>query len=107
MTGTTNQIEWAEQIKPRVNAEFDRVAKAFQTVGHRQAEQDRLITLSVIAILEEKRAEVMSNDAAGYFIHNWQELTDQVRRLITHDPRYEAIKAKRKARASLASNRTQ
>jgi hypothetical protein len=27
MTGTASQIEWAEQIKPRVNAEFDRVAK--------------------------------------------------------------------------------
>src|SRR6516162_8758435 len=28
MTGTASQIEWAEQIKPRVDAEFDRVAKA-------------------------------------------------------------------------------
>ena len=26
MTGTPNQIEWAEQIRPRVAAEFDRVA---------------------------------------------------------------------------------
>jgi hypothetical protein len=47
----------------------------------------------VSAILEEKRAEVMAKDQAGYFIHEWQELRDQVRLMITHDPRYKAIKA--------------
>jgi hypothetical protein len=98
MTGTASQIEWAEQIKPRVNAEFDRVATALiATAGH-QMEQDRVDTWSVIAILEEKRAEVMANDRAGYFIRDWQELRDQVRRMIGQDSRYQAIKARKAAR---------
>ena len=105
MTGTTNQFEWAELIKPRVNAEFDRVEKAFQSVARGQGEMDRLDTLSVIGILEEKRVAVMARDSAGYFIHDWQELTDQVRRMIAQDPRYTAIKANRKARNSQALSR--
>ena len=59
----------------------------------RQREPDRGKTRAIIAILEEKRAEVMANDAAGYFIVEWQELSDRVRRLIIQDPRYQAIKA--------------
>ena len=27
LTGTPSQIEWAEEIKPRVSAEFDRVSR--------------------------------------------------------------------------------
>ncbi len=95
MTGTANQIEWAQQIKLRANAEFDRVAKAFEGAASKQAEEDRTETLAVIAILEEKRAEVMAQDKAGYFIRDWQELTDQVRQMISKDSRYQAIKAKK------------
>lgn len=102
MTGTTSQIEWAELIKPRVKAEFDRVAKAFQTVAGGQSGRAQIDTRAVIAILEEKRKEVLAKDKAGYFIHDWQELTDQVRRIISADPRYEAIRARRKARHSHA-----
>lgn len=98
MTGTSSQIEWAEQIKPHVGAEFDRVARAFLAAASHQAEQDRTDTHAIIAILEEKRAEVMANDRAGYFIRDWRELTDQVRRMIAGDSRYQAIKASRKAR---------
>ena len=98
MTGTPSQIEWAERIKPRVNAEFDRVAKAFAAVAGNQGEQDRADTQAVIAILEEKRAEVMARDQAGYFIRDWQELSDQVRRMIRQDPRYQEIKDQRAAR---------
>jgi chaperonin GroES len=98
MTGTASQIEWAEQIKPRVNAEFDRVATALMAASGNQMEQDRVDTWSVIAILEEKRAEVMANDQAGYFIRDWQELRDQVRRMIGQDARYQAIKARKAAR---------
>jgi hypothetical protein len=54
----------------------------------------------VIAILEEKRAETMANNQAGYFIRNWQELTDQVRQLIAADVRYQAIRANRKSRTT-------
>jgi hypothetical protein len=98
MTGTTSQIEWAEQIKLRVNAEFDRVANAFRAAAGNQAQQDRMETAAIIAILEEKRAEVMSNNQAGYFIRNWQELTDQVRQMIAQDARYQLIKANRATR---------
>jgi len=92
MTGTVNQIEWAEQIKIRVSAEFDRVARALASAASKQVEEDRVDTLAVIAILEDKRAAVMGKDEAGYFIHDWQELSDQVRRMIAQDPRYKKIK---------------
>jgi hypothetical protein len=98
MTGTPSQIEWAERIKPRVNAEFDRVAKAL-----REAATNRGDTQALIAILEEKRAEVMARDQAGYFIRDWQELRDQVRQMIRQDARYQAIKA-RKAERQQTSN---
>lgn len=97
MTGTPSQIEWAEQIKPRVSAEFDRVAKALQAAGDKRAEQDRMDMQAVIAILEEKRVEVMAKEQAGYFIRDWQELKDQVRQMIAQDSRYQAIKARKAA----------
>jgi hypothetical protein len=98
MTGTASEIEWAEQIKPRVNADFDRVVKALQAVAGNQAEQDRMDTQAVIAILEDKRADVMAKGQAGYFIRDWQELRDQVRLMIGQDARYQAIKASKAAR---------
>jgi len=98
MTGTASQIEWAGQIRPRVDAEFDRVRNAFRSTASHQGQTDRDDTLAVIAILEEKRAEVMANDQAGYFIRDWQELTDQVRRMITADGRYQTIRTNRELR---------
>jgi len=95
MTGTPNQIEFAEQIKPRVHAEFDRVASALQAVAYRQVEQDRIDTLAVIEILDEKRSEVMAKDQAGYFIRDWQELDGKVRQMLGLDPRYRVIMARR------------
>ncbi len=97
MTGTANQIEWAEQIRARVSTEFDRVAQALEAVAGNQVERDRISTRAVIEILEDKRAEVMAKDQAGYFIVEWQELRDQVRRLIAQDPRYQAIKTRKTA----------
>jgi len=93
LTGTVNQIEWAKQIKTLVNAEFDRVKTALETAAAKQSGQDRMDTRAVIAILEDKRAEVMAHEEAGYFIHDWQEMRDQVRQLIMNDDRYKAIKA--------------
>jgi hypothetical protein len=92
MTGTANQVEWAEQIKIRVSADFDHVARALAAAARKQTEEDRGDTLAMIAILEEKRAAVMAKDEAGYFIHDWQELSDQVRKMIVRDPRYKKIK---------------
>ena len=96
MTGTQNQIEWADLIKPRVDAEFNRVAQAFRQVANRQPAAAQAGTLAVIDILEEKRSEALAHDEAGYYIKHWQELNDQVRLIIFQDPRYQAlIKAKR------------
>jgi hypothetical protein len=99
MIGTASQIEWAGQIRPRVDAEFDRVRNAFGSTASRQGQPDREDTLAIIAILEEKRVEVMANDKAGYFIRDWQELTDQVRRMIAADSRYQAIRVNREIRS--------
>jgi len=93
MTGTVNQIEWAKQIKTQVSAEFDRVKMALEAAAAKQAGQDRLDTQTMIAILEDKRTEVMAHEEAGYFIHDWQELRDQVRQMIMKDNRYKTIKA--------------
>jgi hypothetical protein len=98
MTGTASQIEWAEQIRPRVAQEFDRVSNAFKEVALRQTPQNRAETNTLLAILEEKRAETMANDRAGYFIRDWQELDGRVRLLIAKDSRYQAIQAHRAAR---------
>jgi len=95
MTGTVNQIEWAEQIKARVGAEFDRVANALDSAAAKQTGQKRTDTQAVIAILKDQRAGVMARDEAGYFIQEWQELRDQVRQMIAKDYRYQAIKAQK------------
>lgn len=94
LTGTVNQIEWAERIRVQVNEEFDRVSRALESAALRQSGQDRLDTYAMMAILEDKRAEVIANQRAGYFIHDWQELRDQVRKMIMSDARYKAIKAR-------------
>lgn len=95
LTGTSGQIDWALQIRPQVEAEFDRVAKAFGAVASRQPEAERAATLAILAILEEKRAEVMARRDAGYFLREWRELHDQVRQLIFADPRYQVLKSHR------------
>jgi hypothetical protein len=93
LRGTENQVEWALRIQRQVNEEFDRVAAAFRVVAHRQTGGRRTETETIIVILEEKRAEVMSREDAGYFIRGWQEIGDQVRQLVFQDARYQAIKA--------------
>ena len=98
MIGTPGQIDWAEQIKPRVAADFDRVANAFRAVAVTQASQERDETLAIIGILEEKRAEVLANRSAGYFLKQWRDLNDQVRLLLAADPRYQAIVEQRAQR---------
>jgi hypothetical protein len=93
LTGTRSQVEWAERIRRQVNIEFDRVAASFRAVAQKQPAGKRAATEAIIAILEDKRAKVMSRDQAGYFIRDWQEIDDQVRRMIANDPRYAEIKA--------------
>ena len=98
MIGTPNQIAWAVQIQSKVDAEFDRVRMVLENAMTNQSPMDRADIESIIHILEEKRAEVMGNERAGYFIHDWQELGNQVSRMIVTDPRYEAIKVSQAAK---------
>lgn len=99
--GTVNQVEWAGRIISRINDEFNRVSRSFRDVACKQNAAKRADTEAIIAILEDKRAEVMSKEQAGYFIHGWQEIGDQVRRMIFQDPRYAAIRARRPPRPSI------
>ena len=103
MRGTASQVEWAERIKRQVNAEFDRVAASFRSIAAKQGDDKRPDTEAIITILEDKRAEVMSRDQAGYFIRDWQEIRDQVRQMIFDDARYQPIKSKLAARRHQAS----
>jgi hypothetical protein len=98
MSGTPNQVEWAERIKRQVNVEFDRGAASFRSIADRQDGGNRVDTEAIIVILEDKRAEVMSREQAGYFIHDWQEIGDQVRQMIFQDSRYQKIRGNRAAR---------
>ena len=50
MTGTVNQIGWAEQIKIQVDAEFDRVRAALKAAASKQSGRSKADTLSMIAI---------------------------------------------------------
>jgi hypothetical protein len=95
LDGTASQVEWAERIKREVNTEFDRVARAFRSVANSQHGVKRAETENIITILEDKRSEVMNNHRAGYFIRDWQEISDQVRQMIFSDPRYQSIKSNR------------
>lgn len=95
LKGTAAQVEWAERIQRTVGAEFDRVAAAFRSVALKQDAAKRANTEAILAVLAEKRVEVMSIDSAGSFIRDWQEIGDQVRALISSDPRFEAIRGNR------------
>ena len=92
LTGTVNQIEWAERIRMQVIGEFDRVANLLETSSRRQSEEKISNTRAIIAILEDIRIQVLANDKAGYFIHDWQEPNGQVRKMILSDARYKEIK---------------
>jgi hypothetical protein len=93
LSGSPSQIEWAEAIRTRVADEFDRVAASFRSIAHRQTASKKSDTEAILAILEDTRMEVLSHERAGYFIHGWQEISDQVRQMIGKDLRYQAIKA--------------
>src|SRR5690349_11556915 len=62
LTGSINQIDWAVQIRRQVDAEFDRVRGALEAIrrkGPMRPGQRRSQIGVLIAILEDKRAEVM------------------------------------------------
>src|SRR5205085_5757457 len=76
LIGTQNQVEWAERIRSRVNGEFDRIATSFRVIAYKQSAGKRGDIEAILAIIEEKRSEVMKREQAGYFIHDWQDISD-------------------------------
>lgn len=98
LRGTPSQVEWAYRIRRAVDVEFDRVATALASAAGNQSPANRRYNDAILAILETKRTEVMANDSAGYFIHEWQEMGGRVRQLILQDARYAALRAKRAER---------
>ncbi|WP_031499896.1 hypothetical protein [Bryobacter aggregatus] len=97
LRGTPNQVARAEIILRLVDAEFIRVANALRTLAAQQDPRKRATTEAILAILEDKRTEVLSQQEAYYFIHDWQEISDQVRSLLLADPRYQSIQRNRNA----------
>jgi len=95
LTGTPNQIEWAQRIILEVEADFERVCRAFKAVAANQTGTKLAYTLAVVSLLDEHRASVLARREAGYFIREWRELSDQVRQMLFRDPRYQTIKANR------------
>ena len=98
MIGKRDQVKRAEQIKIRINTEFDRIARALASAAARQTGLERMDTEAVIVILEDKRTEIMAKSQASYFINNWRELSHDVRELIAQDPAYRAIHTQRARR---------
>jgi hypothetical protein len=98
LKGSPAQVEWAERIQRTVGEEFDRVAESFRSIALKQGAERRADTETIIAVVAEKREEIMNIESAGYFIRNWQELGHQVRDLIVKDSRYEAIARERATR---------
>jgi N-acyl-D-amino-acid deacylase len=95
MTCTPAQVEWAGRLRVQVAAEFARVEAAFRVVAAGQNGAKRAETEEILAILEDKRREALGVGDARYFILNWQDLGDQVRRILSADARYQAIRARR------------
>ena len=100
MTGTESQIEWARRIRDHVAAEFDRTAAAL--LGASAGESNRSSIAGALAILEDKRQEVLSNESAGYFIQEWQEAAGKVRLAIARDPRFAEVLRARSVPADVA-----
>ena len=98
MIGNVDQVRKAEQIKERINAEFDRLAQALQSSAAKQTGAERVDVETVIVILEEKRSEVMAKGQADYFLNNWRELSARVRELIVQDSRYRDINTRKALR---------
>jgi chaperonin GroES len=93
------------RIRRLVSEEFDRVGQSFRTVALKQTGIKRTETEEILTILEEKRDEVMNRPEAGYFIHDWNEISDQVRKMIGQDSRFKLIKSSRLARLANKSGK--
>ena len=63
----------------------------------------RARTEAILTMLEDKRQAVMSRTEAGYFIRDWQEISDQVRQMIAGDSKYPALNVARPEEGSSES----
>ena len=100
LRGSVAQVHWAEEIRRQVDAEFGRVTAVFTSIAERQRDPARRSdTYAIIAIVQQKRDEVLARDQAGYFIHDWQEINGQVREMLFRDERFDALRKSRPARA--------
>jgi hypothetical protein len=97
LTGAANQIEWDERIRRNVMVEFDRVAKALLLTAETRTGRRQRNAQLALTILSDKRADVLANDRAGYYIQAWRESDGKVRQMITEDPRYALIRESRVA----------
>ncbi len=93
MNAAPNHPERTADLKARVNAEFDRVARSLHAAAQRQSGRERQDTAALLEILEEHRSAVLANSDLAYFLEHWAHPQDQVRRLLAADPRVAALRA--------------
>ena len=55
------------------NLDERHVAASFRSIAERQGGEKRTDTEAILAILEDKRVEVLDREEAGYFIRDRQE----------------------------------
>lgn len=91
LTGLASQISWATQIRSQVNVSFDRLANAVESGINRYKGLESSETASLLAIVEEHRAQVLGVADAQYFLDHWQDPADRVQRLIHGDERWKSI----------------
>lgn len=77
MTGTVDQVECAERINWQVSDRFDHATASFLPIADQQDHAERADTIAIIAILEDRCAEVTIREQPG----------EQVRQMIIHDLR--------------------
>jgi hypothetical protein len=87
---TTQDAARATQIKTRVLADFNRVVDALQSAADLTTGERRADALTVIAILKEIRETLVAAGAerredGAYLIVDWQDATEQVRRIVAND----------------------
>ncbi len=93
----TNHEDPDDPFTRQLDGEFDRLAASLRSIAARQQAKRRAETKAILAILEEKRAEVMREQQLRWDIHDGQSFGDQIRELILADARYQAIRANKPA----------
>ena len=70
LTGSVAQVHWAEEIRRRVDAEFDRVTATFTSIAERQSDAARRSdTYAIIAIVAAEAGR-SSGTRASRLLHS-------------------------------------